>query len=383
MRFGDPAGAYIKFTESEGVTIAGSVSISGTATIGGESATTVKDGAAAGATAQQNTSDKTAGKVGGWKIDSDSIFIGTKDTSGYSTAGITLYSGGSIHAPNFYIDTAGSASFRGTISAGSGNIGGWAIGNTFLSSSNGKIIFDSATPEISYTGGTNANFKLSTGLINAMAQESEPLVNTAYMGDGGMIFLGTRDGAGNLKNQIRIDNYGDYTRMYIAAENTTYTDEIVWINKITDVNSAALKVQGGGIEVNASGTANHGHAIYSGGSATFGGDVIANTSDGRLKTNIKNIDSPLEKISKINGIYFNWNELAKELTDKDTTKREVGFIAQEVQTIMPEIIKPAAFDLKLKTGENYLTIQYEKIVPLLVECIKELKSEIEELKKNR
>ena len=135
--------------------------------------------------------------------------------------------------------------------------------------------------------------------------------------------------------------------------------------------------------MNASGTANHGHAIYSGGSATFGGDVIANTSDGRLKTNIKNIDSPLEKISKINGVYFNWNELAKELTDKDTTKREVGFIAQEVQTIMPEIIKPAAFDLKLKTGENYLTIQYEKIVPLLVECIKELKSEIEELKKNR
>jgi hypothetical protein len=185
-------------------------------------------------------------------------------------------------------------------------------------------------------------------------------------------------------NQIRIDNYGDYTRAYFYDNGaTTYTDEIVWISKVTDANSAALKVQGGGIEVNSTGTANRGYCIYGGGSATFGGDVIANTSDGRLKTNIVKIDSPLEKISKINGVYFNWNEKAKELADKDTEIREVGFIAQEVQSVMPEIIKPAAFDLKLKSGENYLTIQYEKIVPLLVECIKELKLEIEELKKNK
>ena len=281
--------------------------------------------------------------------------------------------------------TATSATITGTITSTAGTIGGWSIGNTFLSSSNGKIIFNSSTPEISYTGGTNANFKISTGLINAMAQVSEPLTNTTYIGDGGMIFLGNRDGSGALKNQIRIDNYSDYTRMYIADDgNTTYTDEIVWISKVTDSNSAALKVQGGGVEIAAiSSGANAGYGLRVSGDATFGGDVTANTSDGRLKTNIVNIDSPLEKISKINGVYFNWNELAKELTDKDTTKREVGFIAQEVQSVMPEIIKPAAFDVKLKSGENYLTIQYEKIVPLLVECIKELKSEIEELKKNR
>jgi hypothetical protein len=118
------------------------------------------------------------------------------------------------------------------------------------------------------------------------------------------------------------------------------------------------------------------------------GDVIANTSDKRLKNNIVNIDSPLEKISKINGVYFNWNEKAKKLTGKDTKEREIGFIAQEVQTVLPEIFKPAPFDVngiqkQSKSGENYLTIQYEKIVPLLVECIKELKSEIEELKRNK
>jgi hypothetical protein len=96
----------------------------------------------------------------------------------------------------------------------------------------------------------------------------------------------------------------------------------------------------------------------------------------------------LEKLSKINGVYFNWNETAKELNQKNTNKREVGFIAQEVQEVMPEIVSLAPFDTinhtnQSKSGENYLTIQYEKIVPLLVESIKELKKEIEELKKNK
>ena len=292
--------------------------------------------------------------------------------------------GGGISAKSFRITGAGAAFFSGSVTAGTGTIGGWVIGNTFLSSSNGKIIFNSSTPEISYTGAPNANFKLSTGYINDIASNSETLKNTTYLGDGGMIFLGERDASDTLKNYMRFDNYSGYSRAIFfddGASAANYDDEIVWISKVTDSNSAALRVDGGGITISSvSSGANAGYVLQGGGDATFSGDVTANTSDGRLKTNIVNIDSPLEKISKINGVYFNWNELAKELTDKDTEKREVGFIAQEVQSVMPEIIKPAAFDVKLKTGENYLTIQYEKIVPLLVECIKELKKEIDELK---
>ena len=306
-----------------------------------------------------------------FKADSNGIYLGDAT---FANAPFRVTPAGAL--------TATSATITGTITSTAGTIGGWSIGNTFLSSSNGKIIFNSATPEISYTGATYANFKLSTGLIDNMASNSESLKNTTYIGDGGMIFLGERDASNNLKNYIRIDNYGEYTRaLFNSPIATTYTDEIVYIYKVTDANSAALRVGGGGIIIDSiSSGANAGFVLQGSGDATFSGDVTANTSDGRLKTNIVNIDSPLEKISKINGVYFNWNELAKELTDKDTTKREVGFIAQEVQSVMPEIIKPAAFDIKLKTGENYLTIQYEKIVPLLVECIKELKKEIDELK---
>ena len=121
------------------------------------------------------------------------------------------------------------------------------------------------------------------------------------------------------------------------------------------------------------------------GPATFTGDVTANTSDKRLKDNIRVIDNPLEKLSKINGVYFNWNDTAKDLIHKSDDIEEVGFLAQEVQSVLPHIIKPAPFDVdaltgESKSGENYLTIQYEKIVPLLVEAIKELKKQVDELK---
>jgi len=165
MRFGDPAGGYIRFTEADGVRISGNVTIEGTATIGGTSATTVKDGAAAGATAQQNGSDKTAGKVGGWKIDSDSIFSGTKDTDGYSTTGITLNSGGSIHAPQFYIDTSGNAFFKGDISAATGTFTGGVSGTGYTLNNSGLNL-------------TNANSSISLG--NGVVLNSSGLSGTGF-----------------------------------------------------------------------------------------------------------------------------------------------------------------------------------------------------------
>jgi hypothetical protein len=63
----------------------------------------------------------------------------------------------------------------------------------------------------------------------------------------------------------------------------------------------------------------------------------------------------------------------------------VGLFADEVDSVLPEAVRPAPFDDDgaggSKSGENYQTIQYEKIVPLLIEAIKELKLEIEMLKK--
>ena len=75
----------------------------------------------------------------------------------------------------------------------------------------------------------------------------------------------------------------------------------------------------------------------------------------------------------LNGFYYEPNEIAQQLGYK--LKREVGVSAQEVQAILPEIIAPAPID------DKYLTVYYEKLVPLLIEAVKELSREIEELKK--
>jgi hypothetical protein len=119
------------------------------------------------------------------------------------------------------------------------------------------------------------------------------------------------------------------------------------------------------------------------------GNITAYASDRRLKENFKSIESPLEKIQKLNGYTFDWKDEVKEFGFvPDTEKNEIGLIAQEVQEILPQAVAPAPFDqhwngseYESKSGENYLTVQYEKLVPLLVEAIKELKAEIEELKK--
>ena len=104
------------------------------------------------------------------------------------------------------------------------------------------------------------------------------------------------------------------------------------------------------------------------------GDVLALTSDIRLKTNIEPINNALEKVSGLNGFTYNHNEIAGEL-GLDTKQRYAGVSAQELQDVLPEAVK------KSPASDEYLTVQYEKVVPLLIEAIKELKSEIEELKK--
>jgi hypothetical protein len=103
------------------------------------------------------------------------------------------------------------------------------------------------------------------------------------------------------------------------------------------------------------------------------GNITAYFSDERLKTKLGNIENALEKVSSISGFYHEANELAESLGYKKV--REVGVSAQEVQKVMPEVVAPAPI------SDEYLTVRYERLVPLLIEAIKELKAEIETLKK--
>lgn len=102
------------------------------------------------------------------------------------------------------------------------------------------------------------------------------------------------------------------------------------------------------------------------------GTVTAYYSDDRLKTRFSNIADALDKVCSLNGFFYVGNSVAESLGYKK--KMEVGLSAQEVQRILPEVVVPAPID------ENYLTIQYDRVVPLLVEAIKELRLELNQLK---
>ena len=113
-------GMYSDSIYLKGEIVATSGSIANSVTIGGTAASTVQSGAASGATAQQNDSDKSDGSVGGWTIDGSSIYSGNKVTSGYSANGeISLNSNGEIHTPTFYVESDGSSAFKGTVTIGS------------------------------------------------------------------------------------------------------------------------------------------------------------------------------------------------------------------------------------------------------------------------
>jgi len=112
-------------------------------------------------------------------------------------------------------------------------------------------------------------------------------------------------------------------------------------------------------------------------------DIVAFYSDQRLKTDITPITNALEKVNKINGVTYYTNDIADKLGIGDN-REHVGVIAQEIQSVLPQVIHSAPFDLDengiSKSGENYLTVQYDKIIPLLIQAIKELSAEVEALK---
>lgn len=107
-------------------------------------------------------------------------------------------------------------------------------------------------------------------------------------------------------------------------------------------------------------------------------DVVAYYSDERLKDKTGNIENALDKINSLEAFTYTPNELAKQYGYTDT-KQRVGVSAQQVLKILPEAVTRAPFDIeqdedgneRSKSGEEYLTVDYGKLTPLLIEAIKE------------
>ena len=109
--------------------------------------------------------------------------------------------------------------------------------------------------------------------------------------------------------------------------------------------------------------------IFDNGNMTIAG-LLTQSSDERLKENIVRIPNALNKVMQLNGYQYNWKpELHKD------SKQQIGLLAQNVETILPQLVATDAEGMK--------SIAYQNIVPVLIEAIKELKKEIDELKRQK
>jgi hypothetical protein len=172
---------------------------------------------------------------------------------------------------------------------------------------------------------------------------------------------------------------GNNLRVWEPA-NTTYVQMnspssrvIRWIN---DATTEYMRLSSsGGLSVGTTSDPGAG-AIY----AT--GNITAFFSDKRLKTVSGKIENALDKVAKLSGVYYTFNDTAKSF-GYDSDEEQVGVIAQEVEAVLPQIVKAAPFDLdennNSKSGENYKTVQYDKLVPLLIEAINELQAKVKAL----
>ena len=112
------------------------------------------------------------------------------------------------------------------------------------------------------------------------------------------------------------------------------------------------------------------------------GDVIAfstTTSDQKFKDNVTVIENALDKVCAMRGVEFDWNATSRK------GERDIGVIAQEVEKVIPYIVR----EKELQVGEfadnpeTAKTVDYEKLTAVLIEAVKQLKADIEELKENK
>ena len=327
-----------------------------------------------------------AGGTFSGELNGGTINIGGDDTGSFhvdSAGGMWLGAGNSNFATApFRVTSTGavtatSATITGNITATAGAIGGWTIDSNSIYSgtkgSNGAYTAAAGSVTISSEGWLSSkNFRISsTGAVNADVIDVNDVLATSAA-------FGTSRGS----NTITINS----SAMTLAGSSLFNLGALAGIVGTATSYIAFMNNAGNTIQSQLSST-----GLLVGGSATITGtlgvtgDITSQASDKRLKENIITITSALDKVNKLNGVYFNFTDEANKLNKNLSKNRQVGFLAQEIQSVLPEIVKPAPFDIDSDgnsiSGENYLTIHYEKVVPLLLQAIKELKFELDEVKK--
>lgn len=218
-----------------------------------------------------------------------------------------------------------------------------------LVSGSSQVLGGSGIHSGSYTG--NNNIVSSSSQIIYASISSIP----AGIVSGSSQILG---GSGLFSSSVQIGNYvatitGTTNQITVAGSGLNNAG--VTLSTPQNIHSAATPTFAG-LTIN--------------GAITATGDITAYyTSDERLKENITPIQNALSKVETISGNEYNWKEGFEEIHTKKGN--DIGVIAQEIQKILPQAV--------IERDNGYLGVNYEKIIPLLIESIKELSAKVKEL----
>jgi hypothetical protein len=280
---------------------------------------------------------------------------GTVSATTGSFSSTVNFAGGSSVASNGDITARRSSGTSGVVYFGTGS-------SIYLYYDGSNFIFSGGSIYGSGAGLTGTASSLTAGTANTLANNS---TITGLNFGGTFALTGSGASTSNSTGARLTESYGPQWNC---------SDSATWHHQVINGSSLCGFAAAGG--------------NYGSGNIYASGSIRAGYSDERLKTRLGNIENALDKVCSLNGFIYVNNEIAK-LHNFEKEGKQSGVSAQEVQKVLPEAVSLAPFDMQgvpetgeivSKSGKNYLTVDYARMVPLLIEAIKELHKETKELK---
>ena len=205
------------------------------------------------------------------------------------------------------------------------------------------------------------NATANAGTVTSVLAELSSWLNGNSLPNMGLEQTGTATGAAVLR--LASDARCNYVTQTFGNSNG---EEMAFNGGTGSQNNIHFKIDG-----------SDGMRLDSSRNLQVDGNVVAFStaiSDERLKENIQVVDGALEKVSQLSGYTFNY---------KEDGRASAGLLAQEVEKVLPSAVSEVELQVKVKDGTEYKVLEYDQVIALLVESVKELKAEIEELKKHK